>query len=40
MSARVGGIMEDLALDSERVEAWLDDNSDFAHYYFVRKASR
>ncbi|XP_076144568.1 cGMP-specific 3',5'-cyclic phosphodiesterase isoform X2 [Alosa pseudoharengus] len=32
--------MEDLPLDSDRVEAWLDDHSDFARYYFVRKASR
>ncbi|XP_031441005.1 cGMP-specific 3',5'-cyclic phosphodiesterase isoform X2 [Clupea harengus] len=32
--------MEDPPLDSERMEAWLDDHSDFAHYYFVRKASR
>ncbi|XP_062372980.1 cGMP-specific 3',5'-cyclic phosphodiesterase isoform X2 [Sardina pilchardus] len=32
--------MEDLVLDSDRVEAWLDDHAHFAHHYFVRKASR
>ncbi|XP_067846970.1 cGMP-specific 3',5'-cyclic phosphodiesterase [Heptranchias perlo] len=26
--------------DYERMEAWLDDNLDFAHSYFVRKATR
>ncbi|XP_032879466.1 cGMP-specific 3',5'-cyclic phosphodiesterase isoform X1 [Amblyraja radiata] len=26
--------------DYERTEAWLDDNLDFAHSYFVRKATR
>uniref|UniRef100_A0A3P8Y6N9 Phosphodiesterase n=1 Tax=Esox lucius TaxID=8010 RepID=A0A3P8Y6N9_ESOLU len=27
-------------LESERMEAWLDDHLEFAHTYFVRKASR
>ncbi|KAL2078883.1 hypothetical protein ACEWY4_024627 [Coilia grayii] len=35
-----GGVMEDQHLEHERMEAWLDDHADFAHYYFVRKASR
>ncbi|KAL7876188.1 hypothetical protein AOLI_G00111510 [Acnodon oligacanthus] len=32
--------MEGFPPESERMEAWLDDNVDFAHSYFVRKASR
>ncbi|XP_053484756.1 cGMP-specific 3',5'-cyclic phosphodiesterase isoform X2 [Ictalurus furcatus] len=32
--------MEGFPPESERMEAWLDDNQDFAHSYFVRKASR
>ncbi|XP_046706878.1 cGMP-specific 3',5'-cyclic phosphodiesterase isoform X2 [Silurus meridionalis] len=32
--------MEDFSPESERMEAWLDDNQDFAHSYFVRKANR
>ncbi|KAG9274094.1 cGMP-specific 3',5'-cyclic phosphodiesterase-like isoform X1 [Astyanax mexicanus] len=32
--------MEALPPDSGRMEAWLDDHVDFAHSYFVRKASR
>ncbi|XP_062849191.1 cGMP-specific 3',5'-cyclic phosphodiesterase [Trichomycterus rosablanca] len=32
--------MEAFPPESERMEAWLDDNLDFAHSYFVRKATR
>ncbi|KAL6490433.1 hypothetical protein MHYP_G00007780 [Metynnis hypsauchen] len=32
--------MQGFPPESERMEAWLDDNVDFAHSYFVRKASR
>ncbi|XP_026868895.2 cGMP-specific 3',5'-cyclic phosphodiesterase isoform X1 [Electrophorus electricus] len=32
--------MEGFPSESERMEAWLDDNRDFAHSYFVRKATR
>ncbi|XP_076829166.1 cGMP-specific 3',5'-cyclic phosphodiesterase isoform X2 [Brachyhypopomus gauderio] len=32
--------MEGFPSESERMEAWLDDNQDFAHSYFVRKATR
>ncbi|XP_053348533.1 cGMP-specific 3',5'-cyclic phosphodiesterase isoform X1 [Clarias gariepinus] len=32
--------MEGLPPDSDRMEAWLDDHLDFAHSYFVRKATR